>query len=108
MMIKGIIFLTLLAAVTATQQLRTHDMEHDLSLPFIGELSMTQMMSLMSGDIAGLLPAALQPLARKITGQEKQAGPAGFLNSLSNMGGGSSSGGLFGGLGNMFGGQKSQ
>ena len=69
------------------------------------------MAQLMSGDIASILPSALQPLARKILGQEEKAGPAGFLNSVSSMfGGGSGTGigsGLFGGLGDLFKGSSS-
>ena len=103
---KVIIFLAVLVAATANQQLRIHDMEHDLSLPFIGELGPMETLKLMSGDYASLLPESIQPFARKILGQEQQSGPAGFLNNMSNtMGGGSSSsGGMFGGLGDMFGG----
>lgn len=107
-MIKGLIVMVLVALATANQQLRVHDMQHDLGLPFIGDLNPIQAMQLMSGDYASILPGPLQPLARKILGQEKQSGPAGFMNSVSNMFGGSGSGngGLFGGMGDLFGSGK--
>lgn len=66
-----------------------------------------QTLQLMSGDYASLLPEFLQPMARKILGQEQKSGPAGFLQSLTGGGSGSSSKfDMMGGLGNLFGGQK--
>lgn len=49
-----------------------------------------QMASFMSGDYASVLPSSLQPLARKILGQEKQSGVSGFLQQAQSMMGGNS------------------
>lgn len=104
-----VVLCIVLATASASQHLRTHDMQHDLSLPFLGDINPLQIAQLMSGDYASILPASIQPLARKILGQEQQSGPAGFLNQASRFfGSGNQGGGLLGGLGNLFGGSSGQ
>lgn len=62
----------------------------------------------MSGDFVSLLPAAIQPIVRSVLGQQQQSGVSGFLSQAQNLlGGGGSTGGLLGGMGNLFG-QASQ
>lgn len=67
-----------------------------------------QIASLLSGDFVSILPASIQPIVRSVLGQQQQSGVSGFLNQAQNiLGGGGKTGGLLGGMGNLFG-QASQ
>ena len=92
----------LLSVATCSQQLRHHE------LPFLDSMNPLQMASFMSGDYASVLPSFLQPIARKILGQE-QSGTSSMLSKASSLlgGSGSSGSGMFGGLGNLLGGGNS-
>lgn len=91
-------FLAIVCSVNSIQQLRRHD------LPFLDSMNPLQMAQLMSGDYVSILPSFIQPLARKILGQEKQSGVSGFLSQAQNMlsGNTGASGGLLGGMGDLF------
>ena len=106
-MMKIVALCTLVLAVTSIQQLRQHDMEHDM--PFLDSMGPLKMAQFMSGDYAAALPESIQPLARRVMGQEKQSGVSGFLGKAQNLFGSgkssSSSKGLFGGMSDLFAGQ---
>lgn len=92
----------LIALGCSSKHLRSYDQNHEFLN--LGNLNPLQMAGLLSGDWASILPAPLQPLARKLLGQEQQSGPAGFLSKAQGLlGGGGSNGGLFGSLGGLFG-----
>lgn len=108
MKIAVLVTLVALLAVSScnSSHLRTSDSNHQF-LDFSNPLNLA---SILSGDYVSLLPSFIQPLARKILGQEQQSGVSGFLNQAKNFLGGNNnpSGGLFGGLGNLFGQAASQ
>lgn len=89
--------LALIAAASCHQQLRRHEM------PFLDSMGPLEMARFMSGDYTSILPSFLQPLARKILGQE-QSGASSILQKASSLFGGSGQqgGGMFGGMGDLF------
>lgn len=101
------ILITVLAVISFTScqetHLRVHDMNHEL--PFLDSMNPFQIASLLSGDYVSILPAFLQPIARAILGQEQRNGVSGFLQQAQNFLGGNNgpTGGLLGGMGNLFG-----
>ena len=93
-------FLAIIAVGNCTH-LRTSDPNHQF-LDFSNPLKLA---SLLSGDYVSLLPSFIQPIARKVLGQEQQSGVSGFLSKAQSFLGGNNSptGGLLGGLGSLFG-----
>ena len=90
--------LALVAVTSCHQQLRRHE------LPFLDSMGPLEMARFMSGDYAAALPTFLQPIARKIMGQE-QSGTSSLLQKASGLFGGSNSSGnsgMFGGMGDLF------
>lgn len=101
---KAIFFLVLIALITVstcTGHLRAQ--EQHQSLPFLNSLNPLQIASLLSGDIASVLPASIQPIVRSVLGQQQQSGVSGFLSKAQSLLGGGNTGGLLGGMGNLFG-----
>ena len=77
-------------------------MKHEL--PFLDSMNPLQLASFLSGDYVSIFPSFLQPIARTILGQEQRNGVSGFLQQAQNFLGGTNSptGGLLGGMGNLF------
>lgn len=100
------VFAMLAVSSTCVSHIRTNDPNHQF-IDFSNPLGLA---SLLSGDYVSLLPSFIQPIARKVLGQEQQSGVSGFLNQAKNLlsGGNSPTGGLFGGLSNLFGQTASQ
>jgi len=106
---KIAIFVALVAIIAVGNcsiHLRTSDPNHQF-LDFSNPLKLA---SLLSGDYVSLLPSFIQPIARKVLGQEQQSGVSGFLSKAQSFLGGNNSptGGLLGGLGSLFGQSASQ
>lgn len=99
-----LIIIVLLAIGNCENHLRGS--QNHQSLPFLDSLNPLQIASLLSGDIASILPPSIQPIVRSVLGQQQQSGVSGFLNKAQSLFGGND-GGLLGGMGNLFG-QASQ
>lgn len=71
----------------------------------LSDLAPSQLSNLFNGNLGSILPSSLQSLVGNIFSQEQSAGSSGFLSKIQGLigGGSSSSGGLLGGLGNLFG-----
>lgn len=103
MKISILVTVVALLAVSSScsQHLRSSNVNHEF-LDFSNPL---QLASLMSGDYVSMLPSFIQPLARKVLGQEEQSGASGFLSKAQSILGGNNgpTGGLLGSLGGLFG-----
>lgn len=96
--------LAVIMTLGSSAHLRSYDENHELFN--FGSMNPLQIASLMSGDWTAILPASIQPFVRTLFQREQQSGVAGFLNKAQSFMGGNN-GGLFGGMGNLFG-QASQ
>lgn len=96
--------LAVLMTLGSCAHLRSYNENHELF--DFGSMNPLQIASLLSGDWTAILPASIQPFVRTLFQKEQQSGVAGFLNKAQSFMGGNG-GGLFGGMGNLFG-QASQ
>lgn len=102
---KNIIFLSIASILIATTSC-AHLRSINHQFVSLSDLAPAQLSNLFSsGNLASILPSSLQSLVGNIFSQEQSQGSSGFLSKIQGLigGGSDSSGGLLGGLGNLFG-----